>query len=159
MAEHLATIVSCHPDRGDLRCPLVHVEIRGMGDVHTSVGEVHRALRITRKAREKLFPYRYHLVGLAAPGGHFPRYENVLTVAEHPPKGVTGKRSTARLLPFHDHPGILPPRQGHSDPFPTIEVAREVSGEDLPDFLVIGFRLQGTLVLPFLRKEVGRFPL
>src|SRR5439155_1313590 len=116
LAEHLATIVTGHPNGGDLSSQLVRVQIGRMGHIDASVSEVHRALRVVGKAREKRRPYRDHLVGLPARESHSPRQENVLAIAKHPAKGVAGQRSTGRRLPSHDYLAVQPPGENHAKP-------------------------------------------
>ena len=158
-AEHFASVAPGHPHGGDLARLLIDVQVWRTADVDASVGEIHTALGIVGKAREEFFAHRYHVVGLPTRASHSPRQQDILAVAEHPPEGVTGKRSRRRLLPRHDHPGVQSPCEGHSDALPTIEIPREVPREDLADFLIIGFRPQRVLLLPLPRQEVGAFAL
>src|SRR5712692_8433967 len=100
-----------------------------MADIGASVGEVHRALGVVGKAREELTPYRDHFVALSARLGHLPRHDDILAVAEHPPKGVAGKRPLGRLLPCHDHSTVQSAGQRNPDTPGTVEIPREVTRE------------------------------
>lgn len=62
-------------------------------------------------------------------------------------------------MPSHDHPGVQSPGEGHPDALMTVEVARQVPREDLPQLPVVGFGLQGVLGFPLLRLEVRAFAL
>src|SRR6266478_5787528 len=62
--EHLASIISRHPDRRNFGGQLVCVKVGGVSYVGSSVGKVYSALRIVRKAREEFVSYRNHLVWL-----------------------------------------------------------------------------------------------
>src|SRR5208283_1799074 len=112
-----------------------------MAYVYASVGEVDRTLRVVGKAREELISYWDDLVRLPARLGYFPRHNYVLTVAEHASKCVARKRLGGRLVPSHNNPSVQAARERNPDTFITIEVPRQVAGEDLPELLVIRFRI------------------
>src|SRR2546426_7905218 len=89
-AKYLASIVSRHPHRRNLRGPLIRVENGRAAYIRASVGEVHRPFRVLRKTREEFLPDRDHVVGLSADSGHFPRDEHILGIAIASPKRVKG---------------------------------------------------------------------
>ena len=88
---------------------------------------------------------------LLACSGHLPRHDDVLAVAKHSPEGIAGQRSGLGFLPGHDHSGVQvrPSGTSRSVLWP-LEIPREVSRENLPEFPVIGFRIERFLVFPFL---------
>src|SRR5882724_9732859 len=99
-------------------------------------------------------PHLNYLVGLLARPSHETRFDNILTVAEHPPEGVARKRSWGRFLPRQDHPRVQSSSQGHPDLLLTVEVPREIPREGVPELPIIGTRLHRSLVLPLPRLEV-----
>jgi hypothetical protein len=132
-AEHLATVVSSHPDRSDIAGLLVNVEIRGMVNAHASVGEIYRALRVMRKPRQELLANMYHLVGLPAGARYLPRDEDVLAVTKHSPEGIAREGFRGCLVPSHDHSSIQATRERHPDAFMPVEISRQHPGEELSE--------------------------
>src|SRR6267154_1217747 len=130
LSKYLAAVVTRHPDRGDLSCPLVYVQIRRTADVSATIGKMNCSFRVVWETREKILLYRDHFERLAARPGYLPRQQDILTVAEHASERITGKRSRRRFLPCHDHPGVQTPGQRHPDQFLPIEVPRKISRED-----------------------------
>src|SRR5437867_1983223 len=154
-AKHLSAVVPCHPDWSDLGRMFVNVQIRRMTHVDAAIGKVYRPFRIIRKAREELFSYHDHFIGLPACPGHSSGHEHILAFAEHSAKGVAREGTWRTPLPRHDHSRVQSPRQRHADRLVTIEISRQVSRENVPELLIKGFRLQGGLLLPLARLEVS----
>ena len=88
-AEDLPAIVPRHSDRSNFARPLVQIEVRGTAHIDASVGQVDCALGIVGKSRKEFLSHPDHLVGLFAHTGYLACHDDVLTVAEHSPKGVT----------------------------------------------------------------------
>src|SRR6516225_2891194 len=159
MADHLTAICSHDFDWRDLASPFTDVEHERKRYVKTSFGEVHAALGVVGETAEELIPHRDHLVRLLTSAGHSPRNFDILAIAEHSSKRVTRKRIGRRFTPSHDGAGVQPPGESYPNPFFAIEVPWEVSGENTAQFLIVGFRLEGSLVLPLPRLEIRAFPL
>ena len=106
MTKHLVSIIAGHANGSNLPGKFVQVEIRGLTNPGATVSEIHRALRIMRKAREKLCPNRNHLVRLFACLGHLAGHANIAGLAITATKGITGKRPGHRLTPSQDHASV-----------------------------------------------------
>src|SRR5262249_5270196 len=76
-AEDLSSIVSSHPDRGNLPSTLVGVEVWGTAHVRATIAEIHGPLGVLRKAREEVLANPDDLVGLSALVGHTPCHDDV----------------------------------------------------------------------------------
>jgi hypothetical protein len=59
----------------------------------------------------------------------------------------------------HNHSGIHAPGKSDSDTFGAGKITWETAGKHIPQFLIIGFRIEGSFLLPFLRFEIGSPPL
>ena len=95
-----------------------------MTDIRASICQVHRTLCIVGEAREELFPYRDYFVGLAASLATCRARRHVLTIAEHAPEGVAGKRSGRSFCDAMIIRVSNPPVRDIADPLLPVEVPR-----------------------------------
>src|SRR6266851_5868076 len=108
LADYFAAIRSHDFCRRNLAGFLAHVKIGSTIYIDTAFREVYAALGVEREAREEFVTNPDHLVGLLEQVGHLPSDSDVLTVAEHPSKRVTGERSGGGLVPRHNRSCIQP---------------------------------------------------
>src|SRR5687768_11123880 len=80
--------------------------------------------------------------------------DDILGIAEHAAEGVTGQRAGLGFMPGHDHPRIESAGQRETDRFLGAEIAGQVSRKDVPEFLIVAFRIENRLLFPLARLEV-----
>src|SRR5690349_22059209 len=153
-AKNLASVKSRHSNGRNGAGSLIQIEVGRKTDIDIAVGKVDRALGVVCKAREEFLSHGDFLVCLTAHCGQLARHHNVIAVAEHPCKGITGKRTSLGLLPSQDQPRIQSARQGHAYRLTPLEIPRKVSRKNAPHLLVVWLCFQRLLVLPFLRFEI-----
>src|SRR5215467_3384275 len=128
-AEDFPAIISCHPYGSDFSSFLIDVEVGRAAHVNASVGQIHCALGIARKMRQKFFARRQNLKRLVAGLRNAPRNPDIVVFAEHTAEGVTRKRSRAALMPSQDHSCVQSSRKRHPNRLDTAKVAGKIPRE------------------------------